>query len=139
MECRACQATTILRVCRGFILTWQKKSSADVGVTKRLSDFIIRNADRNSGIFCTAAKLLERYKTDTRFIVHGYPDYDPESLKIWDYNPATYPAYLPLPAYFADSTKNDALAENAKMLEQCKAHNARCILIDDEHCIGIAL
>lgn len=36
-------------------------------------------------------------------------------------------------------TKNDALAENAKMLEQCKAHNARCILIDDEYCVGIAL
>ena len=82
-----------------------KKSSADVGVTKRLSDFIIRNADRNSGIFRTAAKLLERYKTDTRFIVHGYPNYDPESLKIWDYDPATYPTYFPLPAYFVGTTK----------------------------------
>lgn len=76
--------------------------------------------------------MLERYKTDTRFIVHGYPDYDPESLKIWDYDPATYLAYLPLLAYFVCSPES-------VYYKRCKAHNARCILIDDEYCVGIAL
>ena len=89
-------------------------------MTKRLSDFIIRNADRNSGIFRTAAKLLERYKTDTRFIVHGYPDYDTESLKIWDYDPATYPAYLPLPAYFVGTTKMTHSRKTPKCLSSTR-------------------
>ncbi|MCH5293224.1 MAG: hypothetical protein J1E07_05795 [Treponema sp.] len=95
-----------------------KESSADVGVTKRLCDFIIRNADKSSGIFRTARELAERYKADTRFVVCGYPDYDPVALGIKDYNPETYPAWLPLPVYFIGSPQSGFYADCARTVAQ---------------------
>lgn len=79
---------------------------ADIGVTKRLADFILEYADRNSDIYGKAKALKERYRSCGQVLLHGYPDYDPTALKIEDYDPATYPSYLPLPVYFVGSPES---------------------------------
>lgn len=79
---------------------------ADISVTKRLSDFILTHADMKSSLYRTAERLKARYSQCAQVLLHGYPDYDPEALNIQAYNPATYPAWLPLPVYFIGSPES---------------------------------
>ena len=84
----------------------EKAAVADIGVTKRLADFLLRYADKGSSIYCKAEGLRERYKQCGQVLLQGYPDYDPEALNIQEYDPATYPAWLPLPVYFIGSPES---------------------------------
>ncbi len=85
----------------------RKKSYADIGVTKRLADFILKYADKSSDIFCKAKALKMRYSQCGQVLLHGYPDYDPTALHIEAYDPATYPAWLPLPVYYIGSPESN--------------------------------
>lgn len=84
----------------------KKAAEADIGVTKRLADFILKYADEDSEIYSRAADLKERYRQCGQVLLHGYPDYNPISLKIETYDPATYPSWLPLPVYFIASPES---------------------------------
>lgn len=83
-----------------------KAAEADITVTKRLADFILKHADENSSIYGKAAALKDRYKQCGQVLLHGYPGYDPIALNIKAYDPATYPSWLPLPVYFIASPKS---------------------------------
>ena len=85
-----------------------KEPYADIGVTKRLAGFILRRAEKGSGLYRLAEELWARYGACGQTLVRGYPDYDPEALNIAAYDPATYPAWLPLPIYsIAASERRD--------------------------------
>ncbi|WP_167954861.1 hypothetical protein [Anaerosporobacter faecicola] len=81
----------------------KKAMEADIGVTKRLSDFILKYADEDSEIYHKAEVLKETYKLSGQVFVNGFPDYDPVSLNIKSFDPATWPSWLPLPVYFVGS------------------------------------
>lgn len=83
-----------------------KATYADIGVTKRLADFICAHADAGSGLYRTGERLKERYSRCGQVLLHGYPDYDPSALNIQAYDPAVYPAWLPLPVYFIGSPES---------------------------------
>lgn len=93
------------------------KPYADIGVTKRLTDFILKHADEDSGIYCKAKELKERYKQCGQVLLHGYPDYDPAALNIEAYDSATYPSWLPLPVYFIDSPESGYYPECRRTVE----------------------
>ncbi|MDE7176190.1 MAG: hypothetical protein K2O59_00055 [Lachnospiraceae bacterium] len=93
------------------------KPYADIGVTKRLTDFILKHADEDSDIYGKAKELKERYKQCGQVLLHGYPDYDPSSLNIETYDPATYPSWLPLPVYFIDSPESSYYPECRRTVE----------------------
>ena len=80
-----------------------KEPRADIGVTKRLADFILQHAEAGCDLYRRAKGLKERYLSCGQVLLHGYPDYDPAALRIEAYDPATYPAWLPLPVYFVGS------------------------------------
>ncbi len=80
-----------------------KAAKADIGVTRRLADFILRHADRESDIYRKAEELKDRYRQCGQVLLHGYPDYDPTALNISAFDPVTYPSWLPLPVYFVGS------------------------------------
>ena len=84
----------------------KKAAEADIGVTKRLADFILKHADKDSNIYCKAAGLKNRYKQCGQVLLHGYPDYDPTALNINAFDPVTYPSWLPLPVYFVGSPES---------------------------------
>ena len=60
----------------------EKKPYANIGVTKRLADFILKYADEDSDIYCKAKDLKERYRQCGQVLLHGYPDYNPTALNI---------------------------------------------------------
>ena len=84
----------------------KKGPYVDIGVTKRLADFILKHADADSGIYCKAKDLKERYSQCGQVLLLGYPDYDPVALNIEEYDPQTYPSWLPLPVYFIGSPES---------------------------------
>ena len=88
-----------------------KETCADIGVTKRLADFILEHADEDSDIYGKAKDLRERYKHCEQVLVNGYPDYDPIALNIKAYDTATYPSWLPLPVYFIGSPESSFYPE----------------------------
>ena len=69
-----------------------KAAKADIGVTRRLADFILRHADRESDIYRKAEELKDRYRQCGQVLLHGYPDYDPTALNISAFDPVTYPS-----------------------------------------------
>ena len=87
-----------------------KAAEADIGVTKRLADFILGHADEGSDIYRKAEGLKERYRKCGQVLLHGYP-YDPAPLNIKAFDPATYPAWLPLPVYFVGSPESSFYPE----------------------------
>ena len=94
-----------------------KAAEADIGVTKRLADFTIKHADKNSSIYYKANRLKERYLQCGQVILNGYPDYDPNKLNIQEYDPKTYPAWLPLPVYFVNSPENSFYPQCKRTVE----------------------
>ena len=83
-----------------------KEPFADIGVTKRLADFLLLHAEEDSDIYRKAKALQTRYQSCGKVLLHGYPDYDPTALDIANYDPATYPVWLPLPVYFIGSPES---------------------------------
>lgn len=92
-----------------------KAAQADIGVTKRLADFILQYADKGSEIYRKAADLKERYSRCGLVLLHGYPDYDPAGIEAYD--PATYPSWLPLPVYFVASPESSRYAACRQTVE----------------------
>ena len=90
-----------------------KAAEADIGVTKRLSNFVLRHGDPSSPVYDKAAAWNARYQDCSRFLLEGYPDYDPVALHIKSYDPATWPSWLPLPVYFVGSPQSPYYAECA--------------------------
>lgn len=88
-----------------------KAVEADIAVTKRLVDFILEYADKESNIYFKAEGLKERYRQCGQVLVHGYPGYDPVALNINVFDPATYPSWLPLPVYFISSPESSFYPE----------------------------
>ena len=95
----------------------KKAAEADIGVTKRLADFIFKYAGEDSTIYHKAESLKDRYEKCGQVLLHGYPDYDPTALNIAAYDPATYPSWLPLPVYFIDSPKSSFYPECRRTVE----------------------
>ena len=89
----------------------KKGTEADIGVTKRLSDFVLKYADEDSDIYNKAAALKDKYKQCEQVLLSGYPDYDPVALNIKAFDPATWPSWLPLPVYFIGSPNSSYYAE----------------------------
>ena len=89
----------------------KKAAKADIGVTKRLADFILKYADKESDIYHKAEGLKDRYAQCGQVLLHGYPDYDPAALNIKAFDPATYPSWLPLPVYFVGSPESSFYPE----------------------------
>lgn len=83
-----------------------RAAKADIGVTKRLADFVLKHADADSSIYGKAEELKERYRQCGQVLLMGYPDYDPAALNIEAFDPATYPSWLPLPVYFINSPES---------------------------------
>ena len=81
----------------------KKATEADIGVTKRLSDFILKYADKSNDIYHKAVVLKDKYKLSGQILLNGVPDYDPVSLDMKSFDPATWPFWLPLPVYFVGS------------------------------------
>lgn len=100
-----------------FHFSPEKAAQADIGVTKRLSDFALKYADPDSGLFARAAALRERYEPCRQVLVQGVPDYDPAALNIQNFDPATWPAWLPLPVYFVGSPQSRYAAAWARVVE----------------------
>lgn len=86
-----------------FHFSKAKAKEADIAVTKRLAEFILNNAKKDSEIYQKAETLREKYKTSEIRLVRGYPDYDPVALDIKSYDPQTFPSWLPMPIYYVGS------------------------------------
>lgn len=89
----------------------KKATEADIGVTKRLSDFVLKYADEASDIYNKAVDLKDKYKACEQVLLEGYPDYDPVALNIKSFDPATWQSWLPLPVYFIGSPKSSYYPE----------------------------
>ncbi len=50
--------------------------------------------------------LKDKYKLCGQILLIGVPDYDPVSLEMKSFDPATWPFWLPLPVYFIGSPKS---------------------------------
>lgn len=74
----------------------EKAAEADIGVTKRLSGFVLQYADEGSDIYNKAVGLKDKYKQCQQVLLEGYPDYDPVALNSKAFDPATWPSWLPL-------------------------------------------
>ena len=85
----------------------KKATEADIGVTKRLSDFILKYADQSSAIYQKAAALKAQYKMCGQALLGGIPDYDLTSFESASFDPATWPSYKPLPVYFVGSPESE--------------------------------
>lgn len=95
----------------------EKASTADIGVTKRLSDFVLRYAEQDSDLYRRAAELKERYRACSQVLLYGYPDYDPVALNIRAFDPATWPSWLPIPVYFIGSPQSDDYEACAQVVQ----------------------
>lgn len=84
----------------------QKGKEADIGVTRRLSDFILQYADPKSNIYHRAAVLGDRYRLCGQLLLKGIPDYDTAAPEIKFFDPETWPSWMPLPVYFVGSPKS---------------------------------
>lgn len=85
----------------------KKAMEADIGVTKRLSAFILKYADKNSDIYQKAAALKAKYELCGQTLVNGVPDYDLTSFDPVSFDPATWPFWKPLPVYCVGSPESE--------------------------------
>ncbi len=85
----------------------EKGTQADIGVTKRLSDFIRKHTDTSSDIYQKAAALKAKYQPCGQILLNGVPDYDLTAFEPTSFNPTTWPFWKPLPVYFVGSPESD--------------------------------
>lgn len=95
----------------------EKATEADIGVTKRLTDFLLKYAAPGSSIYNKALELKSMYRGCEHVLLEGYPDYDPTALNIKNYDPETWPSGLPLPVYFIGSPQSSYYAECKRTVE----------------------
>ncbi|MDR2686480.1 MAG: hypothetical protein LBB75_01910 [Oscillospiraceae bacterium] len=84
----------------------KKAAQADIGVTKRLSDFILKYADKGDDIYQKALSLQAKYKPCEQILLSGIPDYDLSSFDPASFDPATWPFWKPLPVHFVGSPES---------------------------------
>lgn len=84
----------------------KKATVADIGVTKRLSAFILKYADKGSDIYQTGVDLTAKYRLCGQTLINGVPDYDMTSFDPAAFDPATWPFWMPLPVYFVGSPES---------------------------------
>ncbi|MCL2741821.1 MAG: hypothetical protein FWE70_06905 [Oscillospiraceae bacterium] len=80
-----------------------KASAADVGVTKRLSSFILRYGEAGSDLRRRAGELEALHGASGKVLLNGVPDYDLSSFDPATYDPAGWPFWMPKPAYYVGS------------------------------------
>jgi len=85
----------------------KKAAEADIGVTKRLSDFILKYADKSSDIYQKAEALKAKYKLCGQTLLNGFPDYDLSSFDPATFDPAAWLSWQPLPVHFVGSPENE--------------------------------
>ncbi|WP_124066360.1 hypothetical protein [Clostridium sp. E02] len=68
----------------------KKAMGADIGVTKCLSTFLLKYADKNNDIYQKAAELKVKHKLYGKTLLNGYPDYDPTLFEPASFDPATW-------------------------------------------------
>lgn len=85
----------------------KKATEADIGVTKRLSDFILKYVDKSCDIYQKAAALKAKYKRCRQTLLNGFPDYDPASFDPASFNPASWALWQPLPVHFVGSFESE--------------------------------
>jgi len=85
----------------------KKAAEADIGVTKRLSEFILKYANKSSDVYQKATALKAKYKLCGQTILNGVPDYDLASFDTTSFDPATWPFWKPLPVYFVGSPESE--------------------------------
>lgn len=85
----------------------QKATEADIGVTKRLTDFILKYTDKSSDIYQKAAALKAKYKLCGQVLLNGFPDYDPTSFDPASFDPTTWALWQPLPVHFVGSPEGE--------------------------------
>ncbi len=85
----------------------RKATEADIGVTKRLSDFILKYADKSSDIRQKAAVLNAKYRLCGKTLINGFPDYDPTAFDPEAFDPATWALWQPLPVHFVGSPESE--------------------------------
>jgi hypothetical protein len=85
----------------------KKAKQADIGVTKRLSDFILQYAEQSSDISQKAAALKARYQLCGQTLLNGIPDYDLTSFDPASFDPEKWPFWKPLPVHFVGSPESE--------------------------------
>ena len=85
----------------------QRTAEADIGMTKRLSDFILQYADKNCTTYQTAAALKAKYIQCGQTLLYGVPDYDLTSFDPASFDPAIWPSWQPLPVHFVGSPESE--------------------------------
>ena len=85
----------------------KKATEADIGLTKRLSDFLLKYADKSSDIYQKAADLKAKYKQCGQTLLNGFPDYDPTSFDPASFDPAKWALWQPLPVHFVGSLESE--------------------------------
>jgi hypothetical protein len=85
----------------------KKVMEPDIGVTKRLSDFILKYADKGSDIYQKAATLKAKYILCGQTLVNGVPDYDLTLFDPVSFDPAKWPFWKPLPVFFVRSHESE--------------------------------
>ena len=85
----------------------KEAARADIGVTKRLSGFILKYADKGSDIYRKALALQARYQQCGTIILNGISGYDLTSFDPASFDPATWPFWKPLPVYFVGSPESE--------------------------------
>ena len=89
----------------------------DIGVTKRLSDFVLQYADPTSDIYQKAADLKDKYAMCGQVLLNGVPDYDLTSLDPETFDPATWDAWKPLPICFVGSPDSEQYPALRRVVE----------------------
>ena len=95
----------------------KKAAEADIGLTKRLSDFILKYADEGSDIYQKAAVLKAKYELYGKTILNGFPDYDPASFDLATFDPAKWALWQPLPVHFVGSPESEQYAAFKNVVE----------------------
>lgn len=95
----------------------KKAKEADIGVTKRLADFILKYAGKSCDIYQKAAALKTRYKLCRQTLLNGYPDYDPASFDLASFDPAAWALFQPLPVHFVGSPESGHYRELKDVVE----------------------
>lgn len=88
-----------------------KASEADIGVTKRLSGFILKYADKSSDIYQKASALKVKYEMCEQIYLNGFPDYNPKSFDLISSDPTKWALWQPLPVHFVGSLYNEHYLE----------------------------
>lgn len=84
-----------------------KSTQVNIGVTKRLSDFILKQADKSKDVYQKAVALNEKYSSCGQVILQGLPDYDLTSFDPTSFDPATWETFKPLPVYFVSTPESE--------------------------------